>query len=469
MRIYDTLTHKIQAFKPLHAPKVRMYTCGPTVYWDTHIGHMSKYVGDDILRRVLSLNGYEVTHVMNITDVGHLTSDADEGEDKMEKGAKREGLTVWEIAKKYEKEFFETMGSLNVLKPHIVARATEHIDEQIKLIQTLESKGFSYQTENAVYFDVDKFPNYTKLSRQKLSDKITASRGEVVVDPNKRHPYDFALWFKTTGRFMHHIMHWSSPWGEGFPGWHVECSAMSMKYLGDTIDIHTGGIDHIGVHHPAEIAQSESATGKPFVRYWIHRVFILVDGKKMSKSLGNFYTLDDVIKRGFDSLSLRYLFLIGHYRTPMNFTWQALQGAQTALRNLKRKASLILDNDDSNVNLQEFKKYKSTFLESLNNDLNTSMAIATMWDVVNNAKLNSATKKKLIRYFDEVFALDLENGPVTPDLIELAPEIKRLLGEREHFRKKGEYEQADKIRSIIEKLGYSVNDRQNGAQINTKS
>ena len=321
MKLYNTLSRKIEEFESINPLHVSMYICGPTVYWSTHICHMSKYVGDDILRRVLTYNGYNVKEVMNVTDVGHLTSDADEGEDKMEKGATREGLSVWDIAKKYEKEFIDTMDALNVIRPNILCHATENIPEQIALIKKLEEKGYVYQTAAAVYFDVSKFPDYFRLSGQKLEEKVTGARNEVVVDPQKKHPYDFALWMKCVGRFKNHIMRWESPWGEGFPGWHIECSAMSMKFLGEQFDIHTGGIDHIGVHHPAEIAQSEAATGKkPFVKYWVHRVHIMVDGKKMSKSLGNFYELKDVTKRGFEPLAIRYLFLTGHYRKAMNFT-----------------------------------------------------------------------------------------------------------------------------------------------------
>ncbi len=440
MKLYNTMSRKIEEFVPINSPHVGMYVCGPTVYWSTHIGHMSKYVGDDILRRVLVYNGYGVKEVMNVTDVGHLTSDADEGEDKMEKGAAREGISVWDIAKKYEEEFFDTMDALNVARPNIVCRATEYIPQQIALIKKLQEKGFVYETDEAVYFDVSKFPDYSKLSGQKLEEKVTGSRNEVIVDSQKKHPYDFALWMKCVNRFKNHIMRWDSPWGEGFPGWHIECSAMSIANLGEQVDITTGGIDHIGVHHPAQIAQSEAATDKkPFVKYWVHRVFIMVDGKKMSKSLGNFYELKDVIKHGFEPLAVRYLFLTGHYRQAMNFTWEALEAAQTALTKLRKKIEMLKQ-------VQHDTSYKQEFLDAVNNDLNMPQALAVAW--------KSENREDLIE-FDKILGLDLfkiEKNKETPD------EIKELLKLREKLRGEKKFAEADKIREEIEKHGYDVKD-----------
>lgn len=469
IKLYNTLTRKVEDFKPINPPNVGMYACGPTVYWSAHIGHMSKYVGDDILRRVLTYNGYQVKHVMNVTDVGHLTSDADEGEDKMEKGAKREGLTVWEIAKKYEKEFFQTMEALNVLRPDVVCRATEHIAEQIELIKRLEAKGFTYQTDSAVYFDVDKFPKYWSFTGQKLADKKIAAREDVVVDLQKKHPYDFALWFKRVGRFANHIMHWNSPWGDGFPGWHIECSAMSMKYLsgeqGRTIDIHTGGIDHLGVHHPAEIAQSEGATGKPFVRYWVHRVFITVGGKKMSKSLDNFYTLEDVIKKGFDPLDLRYLFLTTHYRQTLDFTWEALTGAQNAHQKLvglvrgwrggTHRQTIGADDPE------KIQKLRQRFVDKINRDLCTPEALAVVWEMA-KSDLPAPEKLDLILDFDQVLGLRLaENSAAF-----CAPtKVQELVKKREELRQQGKWAEADKLRRKIEKCGCRIEDTPEGTKV----
>lgn len=489
MNIYNSLSRKVETFKSLHDHKVGLYTCGPTVYWSTHIGHMSKYVGDDLLRRILIYNGYEVNHVMNITDVGHLTSDADEGEDKLEKGAAREGLSVWDIAKKYEKEFFDTLKALNVLKPNIVARATEHITNQVELIKKLESKGFVYETDQAVYFDVAKFPDYGKLNGQSLSDKKTGARDEVVVDPQKKHPYDFALWFKAVGRFSNHIMRWPSPWGEGFPGWHIECSAMSMLYLGETIDIHTGGIDHLGVHHPAEIAQSEAATGKTFVKYWVHRDFITVEGKKMSKSLGNFYTLKDILDKGFDPLALRYLFMTAHYRTPLNFTWQALTAAQTALNRLyaifdesgssRQHPDALSGRDNGGLAGSVFAnssppdskprigcaEYEQKFLEAVNSDLDMPKALSIVWDLVKSDYPVSAKKASLFK-FDEVLGLGLRERSL--ERKEIPEEIKMMVAERERARKSGDFTASDIIRDKIVSFGFVVEDTSQGPVIKSK-
>lgn len=459
IQLYNSLSRKVEEFKPLKEGKVGLYTCGPTVYWSTHIGHMSKYVGDDLLRRVLTYNGLEVKHVMNVTDVGHLTSDADEGEDKLEKGAAREGLSVWDIAKKYEKEFFDTTDALNVLRPNITARATQHIDAQIELIKKLEAKGFTYQTDQAVYFDVEKFPSYGQLSGQRLEEKKTGAREGVVVDPQKRHPYDFALWFKATGRFVSHIMRWPSPWGEGFPGWHIECSSMSMLYLGETIDIHTGGVDHLGVHHPAEIAQSEAATGKKFVNFWVHRDFITVNGKKMSKSLGNFYTLEDIKKRGFNPLALRYLFLTAHYRTPLNFTWGSLSAAANTL---KRLYEFVAVSGRAKIGCAE---YEQKFLEAVNNDLDTPKALAVVWDLIKSDYPVSAKKKSLFK-FDEVLGLRFKEASAAAS--QIPDEINKFVAQREAARKKGDFAASDAIRDRIGSFGYIIEDTSTGPVVKKK-
>lgn len=475
MRLYNSLSRRVEEFNPINPPKVGMYTCGPTVYWSTHVGHVSKYVGDDLLRRTLTYLGYQVNHVMNVTDVGHLVSDEDSGEDKMEKGAVREGKSVWEIAKKYEIEFFDTMDQVNVLRPNVVARATEHIAEQIELIKRLEHKGFTYETEGAVYYNVAKFPDYGKLSGQKLGDKKTGARSEVVVDPEKINREDFVLWFKCVGRFQNHVMRWESPWGVGFPGWHIECSAMSMKYLGESFDIHTGGIDHIGVHHPAEMAQSEGATGKPFVKYWVHRVFILVDGKKMSKSLGNFYTLEDVKNKGYQPMALRYLFLTGHYRAPQNFTWEALQGAQKALDNLVNQVNRFRDDEErvmlSPEKLQKVEQYRKRFVEAISEDLNFPQTLAIAWEVV-KSNIPNRDKYDLLLEFNQVWGLGLTEPVNKQDRVlsnNLSPELKALVEKRETYRKQRKFLEADQIRIEISQMGYALEDSPGGLIIRKHS
>ncbi|MBP5093143.1 MAG: cysteine--tRNA ligase, partial [Abditibacteriota bacterium] len=334
--LYNTLTRKKEEFKPLCEGQAGMYTCGPTVYNYAHIGNLRSYIFADILRRTLRYGGYDVKQVMNVTDVGHLTSDGDGGDDKLDAQAKKSGESIWDIARYYEKIFFEDLDKLNIEQPAVKCRATEHIDDMIALVQKLWDKGYAYETAQAVYYDISKFPTYTQLSRQNLEDKLTAVRDEVNEDPEKKHSADFALWFKRVGRFANHIMHWDSPWGDGFPGWHAECSAMSMKYLGDTLDIHTGGEDHIWVHHPNEIAQSEGATGKKFVNYWLHGAFLVVDGaSKMSKSSGNFLRVQTLIDEGYDPLAYRFMCFSAHYRAKLKFSWESLDSAASAYNNLK--------------------------------------------------------------------------------------------------------------------------------------
>lgn len=460
LRLYNTLTKKVEEFISLNPPKVGFYTCGMTVYDYAHIGHGRKYVGDDILRRVLTRLGYDVIHVQNVTDVGHLVSDADEGEDKLEKGARKVGKSVWEVADFFTKHFYDSMDRLNILRPTIICKATDHIPEQIALVQTLIEKGFAYDTPEAVYFDIAKFPSYGQLFGQKLEDKMVAARSEVQKGTHKKHPTDFALWFKRVGRFSDHAMHWPSPWGDGFPGWHIECSAMSMKYLGETIDIHTGGIDHIPVHHPNEIAQSEAATGKPFVRYWVHHEFLMVDGQKMSKSLENIYTIEDVQKKGFDPLSLRYFYLTAHYRMPMNFTWDALSNAQRSLEELRRQAVAIRNQVKQRTivapeKLAKINEYRKKFDDAIESDLNMPQALAVVWEVV-KSNIPSQDKYDLMLDFDDVLGLDLRRKPTQKNIPE---EIKRLMEEREKLRKEKKFAQADELRREIEAAGYVVEDK----------
>ena len=456
MRLYNTLSRSIEKFKPLNPSLVTLYTCGPTVYDYTHLGHMRKYTMDDVLKRTLIYPGYHVKHVMNITDVGHLTGDDDTGEDKLEKGAKKQQKTVWEVARFYTDFFSKTMKALNITPPDITCRATDHIPQMIKLIQTLEINGHTYQTKEAVYFDVTTFPNYGRLSKQKLTEKLSGVRAEVRVDPQKKHPADFALWFKSVGRFKDHSMHWESPWGDGFPGWHIECSAMSMAYLGESIDIHTGGVDHIGVHHENEIAQSESASGKPFVHYWVHHAFLNVKNEKMSKSKDNFFTIEDVQKKGIDPLSLRLLFMQTHYRQEMNFSWKAAKAANDAFRKLQdTRGGLAAEfkNLATEAPDQTSVPYKTSFQQALANDLQTPKAIATLWEML-KSPLDSAEKLKLLDDFDQVLGLKLKTTKET----EIPKKVLQLAKDRQYAKNNNNFALADALRKEIESQGYKIED-----------
>ena len=466
MKLYNTASRKIEDFKPLNPPNVTFYACGPTVYDYTHIGHLRTYVNNDVLKRTLNFLGYKVKHVMNITDVGHLTGDSDEGEDKMEKGAGKKGTTVWELAKVYTDYFISSLDEMNIIRPDVFSNATQHIPEFIEMIKVLESKGFTYETDEALYFDVSKFKNYGKLSGQKLEDKITAARKEIHVDAGKRNPADFVLWFKAIGRFKNHIMRWPSAWGEGFPGWHIECSAMCMKYLGETVDIHAGAIDLIPVHHENEIAQSEAATGKPFVRYWFHNDFLLVDGQKMSKSLGNFYTIDDLKNSKIGPMALRLLFLQTHYRQIMNFTWESLSASGNAYNKLvnhicelKQKAS------ESNLKKEygeDAKNYRQKFIDAISDDLQAPKAVAVLWEIT-KSNLPPDEKLRLILEIDEVFGLNLKNAKFFA--VEIPEEIKKMVEEREAARLSKDFQKSDELRKIIAEKGFSVKDTAEGCKI----
>jgi cysteinyl-tRNA synthetase len=461
LRIYNTLTRKVEDFQPINAQDVRIYACGPTVYDYQHIGHMRRYIGDDVLTRTLRFDGYKVKYVMNITDVGHLVSDADDGQDKMEKGAEKYGASVLDIAKKFEDQFLESIKLLNIQMPDAFLKASKHIQEQVELIQILEEKGFTYKTSDGVYFDTSKFKNYNKLSKQPL-EKIKA--GARVSLGEKKNPTDFALWKLSPSLSLgkKRQMEWESPWGVGFPGWHIECSAMSMKALGVTFDIHTGGIDHINIHHTNEIAQSEAASGKKFVNYWVHHNFLLVEGEKMSKSLDNFYTVGGLARRGYDPLALRYLVLQTHYRQEMNFTFGALKAAQNALNKLRLD---FLSLKEGGVDKKNAEKYANVFFETINNDLNTPKALAIIWEML-KTDLSSGTKRKLLLDFDQILGLDLENAEKYQKKVEsISEEILKLVAEREKLRKERHFHLADKIRARIQELGYDVEDRKEGSNI----
>lgn len=452
LHLYNTASRSIEEFVPLSAPTVTMYACGPTVYDYTHIGHLRKYIGDDILRRTLTLLGYEVKHVMNITDVGHLTNDSDEGDDKFEKKASTEGKSVWDIAEFYTHYFHTSMQAVNVLAPTIEPRATTHVPQMVALVEQLLAKGFAYETSQAIYFDVAKDPAYGELSGQKLEQKEIGARDDVVTDPDKHHPADFALWFKRVGKFADHAMYWASPWGDGFPGWHIECSAMSMHYLGETIDIHTGGIDHIPVHHENEIAQSECATGHPFVRYWVHHDFLTVDGVKMSKSLNNFYNVDDIRSRNLSPLAVRLMCMQTSYRKPLNFTWKTLETADIALKKLQRFAAKQPFVGDVVAT------YRDAFIEALSDDMNTAKALAVVWELLNDSAIENKDKWATLLIFDTVLGLDLARVAK----IVITPEVLAIAKKRDEARANKDYALSDKIRAQLETFGYDVLDTPEG-------
>ncbi len=450
-KLYNTLSRSIEEFKPINPPHVGIYSCGPTVYDYQHIGHMRRYVGDDMLVRILKSLAYDVVHVMNITDVGHLVSDSDTGEDKMEKGAKKFGLTVWEIAQKFEKQFLSSCKKLHITPPNILIHATDRIQDQIDLIQVLEEKGFTYCIEeDGIYFDTSKFPDYFKLSRQNPHELKPGTSVELV--EGKKHFTDFALW-KFSPKDKTRQMEWDSPWGKGFPGWHIECSAMAIKELGPHFDIHTGGVDHIAIHHTNEIAQSEAASGMKFVNYWVHHNFMLVESQKMSKSLDNYFTVTDIIDEGFEPLALRYLFLQTHYRQEMNFSWEALEGAQTALQKLREH---MMEWNDPIGGIIEF---EDRFKEAITDDMNMPQALGVVWDMVRSKDLSEAKTAALFA-MDEILGLGLADYREEAKKPVIVPEnIQNMIEERIRLRKQKRYLLADQMRIKIKKLGYDVLDK----------
>jgi cysteinyl-tRNA synthetase len=457
----NTLGRKKEKFVPIAPPVVSIYSCGPTVYLYSHIGHMRRYVGDDILKRVLIQNGYQVKHVMNITDVGHLTSDADTGEDKIEKSARETGKSAWDIAKFFEAQFFASCEPLNIIRPNIVAKATDHIKEQIDLISRIEKNGYTYKTDDGIYFDTSKLPSYGALTGGKAGIKA----GIRVELAGKKNPTDFALW-KFSPKGEKRQMEWESPWGVGFPGWHIECSAMSMKYLGETFDIHTGGVDHIAIHHTNEIAQSMAASGQEPVRFWIHHEFLQVNGEKMAKSLKNTFTVEDVIKRGFDPLALRYLFLTAHYRDTLNFTWESLASAGNALNRLRSQLISMRESRKRTVLSREKEKkmeeIRAKFMKAVNDDLNTPKAIATMWDMF-KSNIPAEDKYDLALSFDDILGLSLNK--ISSVQLSIPDVVQKLMTDRERLRREGQFSEADKIRVKIEEMGYKLEDTSQGTSI----
>lgn len=451
LQIYNTLSRTVEPFVPLRKSGVGMYTCGPTVYKDAHIGNFRTYIAEDILRRTLLLNHFRVHHVMNITDVGHLTGDADSGEDKVEVEAHAQRRSAKEITRKYTERFLHDCKLLNLLPPEVMPRATEHIPEQIALIQKLEKKELTYRTSDGIYFDTKIFPDYGKLANLKGQKLKEGARIEK--NPEKKNGTDFALWkFSPTGAKRQ--MEWPSPWGIGFPGWHIECSAMSMKYLGETLDIHASGVDHIPTHHTNEIAQSEAATGKPFARYWFHVEFLRLPDRRMGKSEGNAITLSELAERGYDPLAFRYLCLTTHYRKPLAFSWKALDGAQAALNTLYERVRAM---PEPNIGCAELEE---RFRIALNNDLNTPKALAVLWDLLKSGNPDDAKHRTLL-FFDTVLGLRLDQTSrvVVPEA------ITKLAAERERARQKRDFVRADALRQRIEDQGYAVDDTSKGSLI----
>jgi len=470
LRLYNTLTRRKEEFEPIEPGVVRMYSCGLTVYNYAHIGNLRTYIFSDILRRTLEYEGYDVKHVMNVTDVGHLTSDADAGEDKMEKGAREAGKSIWEIARYYEDVFWNDLDLLNIERPKIICRATEHVPDMIALIETLVKRGHAYETDQAVYFDVTTFPKYTEFTRQSLDEKVVGARDEVQEDPGKRHPADFALWFKAVGRFENHIMRWDSPWGVGFPGWHIECSAMAMKYLGETLDIHTGGEDHIWVHHPNEIAQSEAATGKQFVRFWMHGTFLLVgdlsqgiEERRMGKSEGNFIRLQTLIDNGYDPLAYRYACLMAHYRQKLKFTWQSMDAAAAGYSSLKEfaaRAEQITKKTNAGAGgwVDDFRK---RFREAIEDDLNMPQAMAAVSEMIREAEArNDYGVLDALYDFDRVLGLRLRESAQAATSIDA--QVEALIREREEARKAKNWTRADEIRQQLAEQGITLEDTPTG-------
>ncbi len=483
--LHNTLTGKKEIFKPIREGEVGIYSCGPTVYWNQHIGHMYAYVQWDALVRSLNYLGYKTKWVMNLTDVGHLTGDnlgdADTGEDKMEKGAEREGTTVWQIADKYIAQFRQSLESLNVRSPDVLCRATEHIPEQIALIEKIEKNGFTYTTKTGVVFDTQKFPGYADFAHLNLEKQDAGNR--VTVDEEKKKPWDFLLWITNQ---PNHIMKWESPWGVGFPGWHIECTAMSVKYLGERFDIHTGGKEHIPVHHTNEIAQAFGAFGHQTANYWLHNEWMNFDGQKISKSLGNSILVSDLVAKGFDPLALRYLIMTTHYKTGLNFTWESLQGAQTAYFKLRdfvaglmskatfdipasvSKVSFDTQNQMSKATFDIFDIYKQQFSECLADDLNIAKGIGLVWQIIKAKDVDDKTKLELILDFDQVLGLKLADAKKSEEaeiLPALKIEVSELIKMRDTARAEKNWPLSDELRQKIESLGFEVSDTPDGTKI----
>jgi len=460
MKLYNTLTRKAEEIEPLSPPTVTVYTCGPTVYDYLHIGNWFTYIREDILIRTLKVNDLQPKWVMNITDVGHLVSDADEGEDKLEKGARREGKTAWDVAQFYTEYFEKGLERLNILQPDYLTRATDHIKEQIELVQRLEEKGFTYQISDGIYFDTSKFPAYADFARLDLDEQEAGKR--VAFNREKRNISDFALW-KFSPRDHKRDMEWDSPWGKGFPGWHIECSAMSMKYLGETLDIHAGGIDHVPVHHTNEIAQSEAATGKQFARYWMHTNHITVEGEKIAKSLGNGITLEQIEAKGISLEAFRLHVLESHYRSQSKFSWESLEAAQNRLKGYQAMADLrwqLIQDQETDLN---FEQYRESLINDLANDLDTPHALANLsarGQIIETSLVAVAQKDDFIAYLqliDDLLGLQLLSSK------DITTEQKQMIKERETARNEKDWARSDELRDKLTNQGIGLRDTPSGA------
>jgi cysteinyl-tRNA synthetase len=460
IKLYNTLTRKIEVLEPKTPGEVKIYCCGPTVYGFQHIGNFKTFLFEDLLVRTLRYSGLKVTHVMNITDVGHLVGDGDDGEDKMLVAMRKEGKTSLEIADFYTAKFLEDWDKLNLNRPNIICKATEHIADTIELIKKIEANGYAYFSNGNVYFDVGKLKDYGKLAKLDLN-KLQAGT-TVAVDPNKRNPFDFVLWF-TKSKFENQELQWDSPWGRGYPGWHIECSAMSMKYLGEEFDIHCGGIDHIPVHHTNEIAQSEAATGKKWVNVWMHSEFMLINSEKMSKSTGKLLLLDDLINQGFSPECYRFVCLSANYRMQLNFSLETMKNAKqnidklkTTIINLKdQNPALDLNNIDKNL-VEEFK-------DAIFNDLNSPLALSVMWKVVNSNELSNSVKLATLYSFDQVLGFGFDKWQ--KEELEIPEEAEKLLAQRIKARNEKNWAAADNARDELLKLGFKVEDSKDGAKL----
>lgn len=465
LTFYNTLTRQKEKFVPINEKEVKMYSCGPTVYNYAHIGNFRTYIFMDTLRRVLKYNGYKLKHVMNITDVGHLESDADEGEDKMEKAAKRENKDPYEIATYYSDVFFNDMEKLKIDKPEIITKATENINEMIEYVKDIMKNGYAYETSKGIYFDITKLDKYPVLSTRCLEEQLAGARVEV--DKEKRNPYDFAIWIKAP---KNHIMKWQSPWGLSYPGWHLECSAMGKRFLGEEFDIHTGGIDHIPTHHENEIAQAKGATGKIPAKTWLHCEYLQVDGGKMSKSLGNTYTITQLEEKNILPLAYKLFCFTSHYRNKLNFTFDGAYGAQKALERLYQNYIKNVEGTDL-ISVQEIEKYKNEFENYINDDMNMPGAMSIVWEVAKNNK-KSKQLADLLLEFDQVLGLDIKNAKQNLSKIkneeiqtELPEEIKNLLRERNEARENKDWKKSDILRDVIIEKGYSIKDTKEGTMI----
>ncbi len=457
LKLYNTLTRQKEVFKSIDKNKVRMYSCGPTVYYFAHIGNLRSYIFMDNLRRVLKYNGYELLHAMNITDVGHLESDADEGEDKMIKAAKRENKDPYEIAKFYTEKFMIDLNKLNISMPEIICKATDHIKEMEEYVQKIIENGYAYETKDTIYFDTSKLDKYGVLSNINVEEQKAGARVEF--DKEKKNVTDFALWIKAP---ENHIMKWDTFWGKCYPGWHIECSAMGRKYLGEQFDIHTGGIDHIPIHHENEIAQSKGYSGKIPANWWMHCEFLLIDGGKMSKSLNNVYTIADLEKKGFTAMDYRMFNFTSHYRNKLNFTWDSLESAKIALSRLK-EAYRKHANGEENVSEEIINDYKTRFHEAINDDLNMPQAMGVVWEIAKNSTKSKKFAELLLK-FDEVLGLRLDEE----EKIDLPEEIQKIVEERIRARENKDWAKSDELRDILNEKGYTVKDTKDGMKVTLK-